>query len=76
MSTENSVRQNLPQDLLPSGDDASHVDEKLLTAFTGHAPSLVCVDQETWDYFVSILDDPPANDGLTRVLQAPAPWHQ
>jgi uncharacterized protein (DUF1778 family) len=36
--------------------------------------TLVRVDQETWDYFVSVLDNPPPNPGLERLMQAPRPW--
>ncbi|MFN8660991.1 MAG: DUF1778 domain-containing protein [Thermomicrobiales bacterium] len=36
--------------------------------------TLVRVDQETWDYFVSVLDNPPANPGLERLMRAPRPW--
>jgi len=36
--------------------------------------TLVRVDQETWDYFVSVLDNPPSNPGLERLMQAPRPW--
>ncbi len=36
--------------------------------------TLVRVDQETWDYFVSVLDNPPANEGFARLMQAPRPW--
>lgn len=36
--------------------------------------TLVRVDQETWDYFVSVLDNPPANPGFERLMQARRPW--
>lgn len=36
--------------------------------------TLVRVDQESWDYFVSVLDNPPANPGLKRLMRAPRPW--
>jgi uncharacterized protein (DUF1778 family) len=36
--------------------------------------TLVRVDQETWDYFVNVLDNPPANEGFERLMQAPRPW--
>jgi len=36
--------------------------------------TLVRVDQETWDYFVSVLDNPPANEGYERLMRAPRPW--
>ncbi|MFN8679234.1 MAG: hypothetical protein U0Z70_22825 [Thermomicrobiales bacterium] len=76
MSTDDASRRCLPQAILPTGDEAALVDEDLRPALTGQVPHLIRVDQETRDFFVSILADPPANDGRTRLMQAPAPWHQ
>lgn len=76
MPTDDLIRRCPPAVDLPSEDEAARVDEDLCSAFTGQAPHLLRVDQETWNYFVSVMDDPPANDGLTRLMQVPAPWRQ
>lgn len=36
--------------------------------------TLVRVDRETWDRFLSVLDQPPGGDGFERLMRAPAPW--
>jgi uncharacterized protein (DUF1778 family) len=36
--------------------------------------TLVRVDQETWNYFVSVLDNPPPNEGFERLMRVPRPW--
>ena len=36
--------------------------------------TLVRVDEETWDFFLSILDSPPANEGFERLMRTPSPW--
>jgi uncharacterized protein (DUF1778 family) len=36
--------------------------------------ALVRVDQNTYDYFVEILDRPPSGDGFERLMAAGKPW--
>ncbi len=36
--------------------------------------TLVRVDSETYDYFLSVLDQPPSSQRFERLMQAPAPW--
>lgn len=36
--------------------------------------TLVRVDPATYDRILQILDQPPAGDGLARLMAAPRPW--
>jgi uncharacterized protein (DUF1778 family) len=36
--------------------------------------TLVCVDQETYEHFLAVLDQPPAGEGFDRLMSAPTPW--
>jgi uncharacterized protein (DUF1778 family) len=36
--------------------------------------AVVRVDLETFDYFLSVLDEPPSGPGFERLMQAPRPW--
>jgi uncharacterized protein (DUF1778 family) len=36
--------------------------------------AVVRVDQETFDYFLSVLDEPPSGPGYERLMQTPRPW--
>lgn len=36
--------------------------------------TLVRVDQETYDYFLKVLDQPPSGKGFERLMQARKPW--
>jgi uncharacterized protein (DUF1778 family) len=36
--------------------------------------TLVRVDQQTYDYFLSILDQPPGGKGFDRLMKANKPW--
>ncbi len=36
--------------------------------------TLVRVDQKTYDYFLEVLDQPPASKGFERLMQAGKPW--
>jgi uncharacterized protein (DUF1778 family) len=38
--------------------------------------TLLRVDQETYDRFVAILDQPASGPGVDRLLNARAPWSQ
>jgi uncharacterized protein (DUF1778 family) len=38
--------------------------------------ALVYVEQETWNFFVNVLDQPPENAGFVRSMQARVPWNQ
>jgi uncharacterized protein (DUF1778 family) len=38
--------------------------------------TLLRVDQETYDQFVAILDQPPGGPGFERLMRAPKPWAQ
>lgn len=35
---------------------------------------VVRVDQETFDFFLSVLDEPPSGPGFERLMQTPRPW--
>ena len=36
--------------------------------------TLVRVDQETYDYFLNVLDQPPGGERFERLMHAPKPW--
>lgn len=36
--------------------------------------AVVRVDQESFDYFLSVLDEPPSGPGFERLMQTPRPW--
>lgn len=36
--------------------------------------TLVRVDQKTYDYFLEVLDQPPAGEGFERLMSAAKPW--
>ncbi len=36
--------------------------------------TLVRVDQDTYDFFLKTLDQPPSGDGFERLMQARKPW--
>ncbi len=36
--------------------------------------ALVRVDQETYQRFIEVLDQPPAGEGYERLMAAPKPW--
>jgi len=36
--------------------------------------TLVRVDQETYDHFLSVLDQPPTGAGFDRLMRARKPW--
>lgn len=36
--------------------------------------TLVRVDQETYDHFLTVLDQPPSGEGFDRLMQARKPW--
>ena len=36
--------------------------------------TLVRVDQETYNHFLSVLDQPPSGEGFKRLMQASKPW--
>jgi uncharacterized protein (DUF1778 family) len=36
--------------------------------------TLVRVDQETYDFFLSVFDEPPSGDGFQRLMHVPRPW--
>jgi uncharacterized protein (DUF1778 family) len=36
--------------------------------------TLVRVDQETFDYFQRVLDEPPGGEGFERLMRTPQPW--
>lgn len=38
--------------------------------------TLLRVDQETYDHFVAVLDQPPGGPGFERLMRAPKPWSQ
>ena len=38
--------------------------------------TLLRVDQETYDHFVAVLDQPPGGPGFERLMRAPKPWGQ
>ncbi len=38
--------------------------------------TLVRVDQATFDYFMSVLDQPPKGDGFQKLMQAKQPWDE
>ena len=36
--------------------------------------TLVRVDQETYDLFLKVLDQPPSGPGFERLMKPPKPW--
>jgi len=36
--------------------------------------TLIRVDQETYDHFLSVLDQPPSGTGFSRLMKARKPW--
>lgn len=36
--------------------------------------TLVRVDQQTYDHFLEVLDQPPGGEGFERLMAAPKPW--
>ena len=36
--------------------------------------ALVRVDQETYQHFLEVLDQPPSGEGYERLMSAPRPW--
>ena len=36
--------------------------------------TLVRVDQQTYDHFLDVLDQPPGGEGFERLMAAPKPW--
>lgn len=38
--------------------------------------TLVRVDQETYEHFLAVLDQPPGGDGFDRLMGAPSPWQR
>ncbi len=36
--------------------------------------TLVRVDQQTYDHFLAVLDQPPSGVGFERLMAAPKPW--
>lgn len=38
--------------------------------------TFVRVDPETYDYFLKILDQPPAGKGFEKLMQAKSPWEK
>ncbi|MEO9131786.1 MAG: DUF1778 domain-containing protein [Sphingomonas sp.] len=38
--------------------------------------TLLRVDQETYDHFVAVLDQPPSGPGFERIMHASKPWEQ
>ncbi len=38
--------------------------------------TLVRVDRQTYEQFLTVLDQPPGGEGFDRLMQAPSPWKQ
>ena len=38
--------------------------------------ALLRVDQDTYDHFVAVLDQPATGPGVERLMNAPKPWKQ
>lgn len=36
--------------------------------------TLVRVDDDSYRYFLAVLDQPPGGEGFTRLMKAPKPW--
>jgi uncharacterized protein (DUF1778 family) len=36
--------------------------------------TLVRVDRQTFEHFLAVLDQPPAGEGVDRLMRAPSPW--
>lgn len=36
--------------------------------------TLIRVDQQTFDHFLAVLDEPPGGEGFERLMNAPTPW--
>ncbi|MBI4921778.1 MAG: DUF1778 domain-containing protein [Devosia nanyangense] len=36
--------------------------------------TLIHVDRETYDFYLSVLDQPPSGDGYERLMKVRAPW--
>lgn len=76
MSLDRTNPQRMPDDALLSTDDAVHtVQPGRISNSDPLDQTLVRVDQATWDFFISVLDQPPDNPGFSKLMQAPAPWN-
>jgi uncharacterized protein (DUF1778 family) len=38
------------------------------------AQTLVRVDQQTYEHFLAVLDQPPVGEGFERLMRTPSPW--
>lgn len=47
---------------------------KAMPAETLPDEAVVRVDQETFDWFLNVLDEPPGGPGFERLMQTPRPW--
>ncbi|WP_295387757.1 DUF1778 domain-containing protein [uncultured Thiodictyon sp.] len=36
--------------------------------------TLVRVDRQTYEHFLTVLDQPPEGEGFERLMRAPSPW--
>ena len=87
MPADHPIQSCVPKDTCTSDDQPAQTEgnfpSERITETSAHTSvsclpdlKLVHVDQATWDFFVNVLDQPPENAGLRRLLQAPVPWKQ
>lgn len=77
MTADRTNQQRTPEDTHSSTDAAAHTVQPGATINADPLDqTLVYVDQATWDFFMSVLDQPPDNPGLSKLMQAPTPWNQ
>lgn len=38
--------------------------------------TLIQVDQQSYQHYLAVLDQPPHGDGLERLMNAPKPWQE
>lgn len=77
MSADRTNQQRTLEHTRPSTDDAPHIGQPCCTINADpRDQTMVSVYQTTWDFFTYVLAQPPDNPGLSKLMQAPTPWHQ
>lgn len=80
-----AVRLRIRRDILTLIDQAAQAHGKTRSDFMVDAArrtaedalldqTLVRVDQETYDHFLTVLDQPPSGKGFDRLMKARKPW--
>lgn len=77
MSIDPSDQHRTPNHAHALTDSAAHMEEPAQEIdWDIDDQTVVYVDQETWDFFVSALDQPVESAGFRKLMQAPVPWEQ